>query len=176
MSTPTPLPSGEWYPQQQQPYPYRVQQQPHPYPYPYPVQQRPAPGRYTIHYGFSLLAIFSLLGTVIPTVIMFAAAGSTASDKSLDHESASAAAGMGSGMAILWLLWGGNVDPDLGRVRYQPHAEGTTRVKKAITAALIGGALIGLGLTACAPLPTNGAMAWPTSATSRRTTSARTRR
>ena len=105
MSTPTPPPSGEWYPQQQQPYPYRVQQQP--YPYPYPVQQRPAPARYTIHYGFSLLAIFSLLGTVIPTVIMFAAAGSTASDKSLDHESASAAAGMGSEMAILWLLWGG---------------------------------------------------------------------
>jgi uncharacterized membrane protein len=32
-------------------------------------------------------------------------------------------------------------------------------MKKAITAALIGGALIGLGLTACAPLPTNGAMA-----------------
>jgi hypothetical protein len=43
-------------------------------------------------------------------------------------------------------------------------------MKKAITATLIGGALIGLGLTACAPLPTNGAMAThaataPTSAT-----------
>ena len=109
MSTPTPSPSGGWHPQQQQPYPYPVQQ-PYPYPqqpYPYPVQQQPAPARYTIHYGFSLLAIFSLLGTVIPTFILFAAAGSTASDKSLDHESASAAAGMGSGMAILWLLWGG---------------------------------------------------------------------
>ena len=38
---------------------------------------------------------------------MFAAAGSTASDTSLDADSASAAAGIGSGMAIMWLLWGG---------------------------------------------------------------------
>ena len=103
MSTPAPPPSGEWHPQQQQTYPYPQQQQP----YPYPVQQQPAPARYTIQNGFSLLAILSLLGTVIPAFIMFAAAGSTGSNKGLDHESASAAAGMGSGMAILWLLWGG---------------------------------------------------------------------
>ena len=34
-------------------------------------------------------------------------AGSTASDSTLDPEAASAAAGIGSGAAILWLLWGG---------------------------------------------------------------------
>ena len=64
-------------------------------------------GRITIHYGFALLAIFALLGTVIPTIIMFSAASGTASDTSLDADSASTAAGIGSGMAIMWLLWGG---------------------------------------------------------------------
>jgi hypothetical protein len=71
--------------------------------YPAPPPQQPQPARFTIHYGFALLAIFSLLGTVIPTIIMFSAAGSAADGT----ESGDAAAGIGSGFGIMWLLWGG---------------------------------------------------------------------
>jgi hypothetical protein len=59
----------------------------------------PAPaaesGRITIHYGFALLALFSLLGTVIPSIFLF----STASDPDTQ--------GIGAGMGLLWLIWGG---------------------------------------------------------------------
>ena len=49
--------------------------QPNPSMWGYPQQPpSPAPARFTIHYGFALLAFFSLLGTVIPTILMFAAA------------------------------------------------------------------------------------------------------
>ena len=73
----------------------------------YPPQppQRAQPARFTIHYGFALLALFSLLGTVIPTIIMFAAAGDTASSDT--SQAGQDVAGIGAGMAILWLLWGG---------------------------------------------------------------------
>ena len=71
--------------------------------YPQPQYAQPQPARFTIHYGFALLAIFSLLGTVIPTIIMFSAAGSAADGT----ESGDAAAGIGSGFGIMWLLWGG---------------------------------------------------------------------
>jgi hypothetical protein len=54
--------------------------------------------RFTIHYGFALLAILSLLGTIVFAIPLFSAAGST------DDEGA---AGIGAGMGILWLLWGG---------------------------------------------------------------------
>lgn len=52
-----------------------------------------SPGRFTIHYGFALLAIFSLIGTLIIGVPMV----STASDTD----------GIGAGMGLLWMLWGG---------------------------------------------------------------------
>jgi hypothetical protein len=70
----------------------------------------PAGHRFTIHYGFALLAFFSFLGTAIPCLFMFMAAGSAAGDKGTDPQSAQAAsdaAGIGGGMAIMWLLWGG---------------------------------------------------------------------
>ena len=65
--------------------------------------QQPQAARITIHYGFGLLAIFSLLGTVIPTILGFASAGSMASDGS---EGGQAAAGFTTFMTIGWLLWG----------------------------------------------------------------------
>ncbi len=34
-------------------------------------------GRFTIHYGFALLAIFSLLGTLIPAVLLMSTATSS---------------------------------------------------------------------------------------------------
>ena len=71
--------------------------------YPQTQYPQPQPARITIHYGFALLAFFSLLGTVIPTIIMFSAAGSAADGT----ESGDAAAGIGSGFGIMWLLWGG---------------------------------------------------------------------
>ena len=49
--------------------------------------------------------MFALLGTVIPTIIMFAAAGDTASSDT--SQAGQDVAGIGAGMAILWLLWGG---------------------------------------------------------------------
>lgn len=53
-------------------------------------------GRFTIHYGFALLAIFSLLGTVLPSGLLFSAnVGNTETS------------GAGTTMAVLWLLWGG---------------------------------------------------------------------
>lgn len=73
----------------------------------YPPPPPSQPARITIHYGFAVLAIFSLLGTVIPTIILFSVAGNVASDKTVDPDSASTAAGMSSGVAVLWLLWGG---------------------------------------------------------------------
>ena len=79
------------------------------YQYQAPTQQfappPPAERRFTIHYGFVLLAAFSLLGTVIPTTIMFAAAGDTGSSDT--SQAGQDVAGFGAGMAILWLLWGG---------------------------------------------------------------------
>jgi hypothetical protein len=71
----------------------------------YPPSPPAQPARITIHYGFALLAVFSLLGTLIPTLIMFVAAGNVANDPNAYDPSASA--GIGTGMAILWMLWGG---------------------------------------------------------------------
>ena len=65
-----------------------------------PVLTPAQPARFTIHYGFALLAIFSLIGTLIPTIIMFAAAGG--SDDGT--EAGRTAAGIGGGFAILYLL------------------------------------------------------------------------
>jgi hypothetical protein len=61
------------------------------------------PARITIHYGFALLAIFAFLGTVVPTIFMFVAAGSSVDGT----EGGDATAGIGTGFAIMWLLWGG---------------------------------------------------------------------
>ena len=78
--------------------------QPNPSMWGYPQKPpSPAPAKFTIHYGFALLAFFSLLGTVIPTILMFAAAGG--SDDGT--EAGRTAAGIGGGFAILYLLWGG---------------------------------------------------------------------
>jgi hypothetical protein len=55
----------------------------------------PAERRFTIHYGFVLLAVFSLLGTAIPALALM----STASDPNTQ--------GYGAGMGVLWLVWGG---------------------------------------------------------------------
>ena len=59
------------------------------------IRSGPAERRFTIHYGFSLLAIFALLGTLIPGLGLM----STASDPETE--------GIGAGMGVLWLLWGG---------------------------------------------------------------------
>ena len=87
----TPPPSGAWHPQQPPPG------------YPYPYQPEPQPARITIHYGFALLAFFSLLGTVVPGFTMLASSGSADDGTQAGHE----VTGMGGGMAIMWLLWGG---------------------------------------------------------------------
>jgi hypothetical protein len=73
-----------------------------------PLQQHPAqPDRFTIHYGFALLATFSLLGTVIPSIFWFVVAGSAASDSGTDPDAAAAASGFGASLGIIRLLWGG---------------------------------------------------------------------
>jgi hypothetical protein len=73
----------------------------------YPQSPSSAPARFTIHYGFALLAIFSLLGTIIPAIFWFVAASNTASDPNMDAEFAQGAAGFESTLGVIWLLWGG---------------------------------------------------------------------
>ncbi|WP_374198671.1 DUF2510 domain-containing protein [Mycobacterium sp. MYCO198283] len=78
MGDATPPPAG-WYPD-----PYTGQQRwfdgtnwgPFAPPQSAPPTTNSGESRFTIHYGFALLAIFALLGTVIPAMVMF----STASD------------------------------------------------------------------------------------------------
>lgn len=53
------------------------------------------PARFTIHYGFGLLAVFSLLGTLIPGILMISSNAGTSSE------------GAGMFMGTGWLLWGG---------------------------------------------------------------------
>jgi hypothetical protein len=75
--------------------------------YPLPASQ---PARITIHYGFALLAIFSLLGTVIPTIFWFVAAGNathTTGTSQAEIDGAHAASGLMGVLGIGWLLWGG---------------------------------------------------------------------
>lgn len=55
----------------------------------------PAERRFTIHYGFALLAVFSLIGTLIIGIPML----STAADPDTG--------GVGAVMGTLWMLWGG---------------------------------------------------------------------
>ena len=55
-----------------------------------PPQQQP--GRITIHYGFALLAVFALLGTLFPVIVFIAGEDGT---------------GYGVTFAILWGMWGG---------------------------------------------------------------------
>ncbi|GAA2552102.1 DUF2510 domain-containing protein [Mycolicibacterium diernhoferi] len=52
-------------------------------------------GRITIHYGFALLAFFSLAGTLLFGIPLMAQAG--------DEETG----GIASSMGILWIAWGG---------------------------------------------------------------------
>lgn len=73
-----------------------------------PNQQLAAPspaqsGRITIHYGFALLAILSLLGTLGIGIPMLLSAGSADDGTDAGKD----VAGIGSGMATLWMLWGG---------------------------------------------------------------------
>jgi hypothetical protein len=68
-------------------------------------------GRITIHYGFALLAVFSLLGTIVPALALF----STVNDPETK--------GYGAGMGVVWLIWGGMWDPHLDGVRHPPHIE-----------------------------------------------------
>jgi type II secretory pathway component PulF len=70
----------------------------------YPQSPSPAPARFTIHYGFALLAFFSLLGTVVPTILMFVGAGNASSDGTQAGQDASGFLGT---FGVLWLLWGG---------------------------------------------------------------------
>ena|SRR6476659_1328847 len=69
------------------------------------------PARFTIHYGFALLAIFSLLGTVIPTIFWFVAAGSSSDTApgttQAEIDGAHAASGFMGLLGLGWLLWGG---------------------------------------------------------------------
>jgi hypothetical protein len=55
----------------------------------------PAERRFTIHYGFALIALCSLIGTLIFGMPLLATAG----DKDTH--------GFGAVMGILWMLWGG---------------------------------------------------------------------
>ena len=73
----------------------------------YPQPPSPAPARFTIHYGFALLAFFSLLGTLIPAFVMWASAGNARSDKTIDADTAASASGFLGTFGVLWLLWGG---------------------------------------------------------------------
>jgi hypothetical protein len=66
-------------------------------PAPPPPTAQPAERRFTIHYGFALLAIFSLIGTLIIGLPMLSAA--TDADKDVGA--------IGASMGLLWLLWGG---------------------------------------------------------------------
>jgi len=66
--------------------------------------------RFTIHYGFVLLAVFSLLGTVIPSIFWFASAASVdtgAGATQSEIDGATAATGILSLFGVGWLLWGG---------------------------------------------------------------------
>jgi hypothetical protein len=69
------------------------------YQYQAPTQQfappPPAERRFTIHYGFALLALFSLGATLLFGIPMLA----TASDPDTQ--------GVGAVMGVLWMLWGG---------------------------------------------------------------------
>ncbi|WNG89547.1 DUF2510 domain-containing protein [Mycobacterium sp. ITM-2016-00317] len=81
-------------------------------PPPTPPQRRPHNNerRFTIHYGFALLAIFSLLGTVIPTLFWFASAANVDVEPGAsqsERESAEAAGGILGFFGVGWLLWGG---------------------------------------------------------------------
>ena len=93
----------------------------------YPQSPSSAPARFTIHYGFALLAIFSLLGTVIPTIFWFAAPEALPRR----HRVRRGAAGIRLRLRHHVAAVGRYVDADLGRIRHQPHAEGTTQMKHA---------------------------------------------
>jgi hypothetical protein len=69
-----------------------------------PPQSTAESGRITIHYGFALLAILSLIGTLVIGVPMLISAGQTASDGT---QSGADVGGVFGGMAVLWMLWGG---------------------------------------------------------------------
>jgi hypothetical protein len=55
----------------------------------------PEPARFTIHYGFALLAVFSLIGTLIIGIPLLSTAGDPQSH------------GAGAVMGLFWMLWGG---------------------------------------------------------------------
>ena len=61
--------------------------------YPTPVAARS--GRITIHYGFALLAVFSLAGTLLFGIPLLAQAG--------DEDTGGGATTMG----VVWMAWGG---------------------------------------------------------------------
>jgi hypothetical protein len=66
--------------------------------------------RFTIHYGFVLLAVFSLLGTVIPTIFWFASAANVHTDAGATQaeiDGAQTAGGIMSFFGVGWLIWGG---------------------------------------------------------------------
>lgn len=53
--------------------------------------------RWTIHYGFALIALISLIFTLGPGIIMISSAAGGDPD----------ARGIGAGMGIGWIFWGG---------------------------------------------------------------------
>lgn len=66
--------------------------------------------RFTIHYGFVLLAVFSLLGTLIPTAFWFFSAANVDTDPNATQseiDAAAGATGILSFFGIGWLIWGG---------------------------------------------------------------------
>jgi hypothetical protein len=63
-------------------------------------------GKFTIHYGFVLLAVFAFLGTVIPSIFWFASAANV-DTTGPDAEGAQGAQGIMSFFGVGWLLWGG---------------------------------------------------------------------
>jgi hypothetical protein len=65
----------------------------------------PAQRRFTIHYGFVVVAVISLLVTLVPSIFWFVVAGSATGDPSSDPDAAGA--GLSTGLAVLWMLWGG---------------------------------------------------------------------
>ena len=75
-----------------------------------PVQQfapPPAERRFTIDYGLVVVAVISLLVTLVPSTFWFVAAGSVTSEPSTERDGAGTAAGLGIVMVVLGMLWGG---------------------------------------------------------------------
>jgi hypothetical protein len=73
-------------------------------PQPPPHRREPAERRFTIHYGFALLAVLSLAGTLLIGIpLLVDGFSNTTTDAATGEEQA----GMAATFGVLWMLWGG---------------------------------------------------------------------